>query len=72
MLRIEVAPPVTVTRWPSEPEAFQSMAWLIAEFDAVVSWPMLNQPEGNKPFGIRSLGRDGRPGGEGQDADISG
>jgi len=31
-----------------------------------------DQPAGNKPFEIRSLGRDGRPGGEGQDADISG
>lgn len=31
-----------------------------------------DRPEGNKPFEIRSPGRDGRPGGEGQDADTSG
>lgn len=60
-----------------KPDGVHSWAgpYLRGDGNLVDSWGhayVYDQPEGNKPFEIRSLGRDGRPGGEGQDADISG
>lgn len=60
-----------------KPEGVESWAgpYLRGDGNLVDRWGhacVYDQPEGSRPFGIRSLCRDGRPGGECQGADIGG